>query len=348
MGRRLRLFDHLHVLFFVFCLPAGTDTHCVRRRKIAMAVAVGSDRLSSENRERKAGRNLNLMVTRKLARSTSSLTAPSRRTHSSKTRTDREEGGIVVGRLSSSNSPVSKRRTERGRGGAESSAVSKKSVSPSNKRRRRKTDIEEGGGGGGDECGIASSASSVSNKRIVGKDSGGGGKSVESSKGLSQLFSCKQKPDGGRDVVANESEGVECGTVPDVRGEEVAPLLKSEPTLTVVSNILKLEEKNLNHHDHSNSIPTPNQTPILTSGTSSHSKSLSPSVEVSSSSKKQKKKKVLHSRDLLGQAVVRALKKKGLSRSHSGFKPCYTRLFNLSKMFMKASVVYRQCTRRVT
>ena len=53
--------------------------------------------------------------------------------------------------------------------------------------------------------------------------------------------------------------------------------------------------------------------------------------KTSSSAKRQEH----HLKDLLGQAVVAALKRNGMPRSHQHFRACYTRLFNLSKMFMK-------------
>lgn len=46
-------------------------------------------------------------------------------------------------------------------------------------------------------------------------------------------------------------------------------------------------------------------------------------------------KKELSLKTLLGQAVVDALKKSGMPRSHQHFKACYKRLYNLSKTFMK-------------
>ena len=56
------------------------------------------------------------------------------------------------------------------------------------------------------------------------------------------------------------------------------------------------------------------------------------------SSRKKKKEKRL--KDMLGQEVVVALKKHGMARNHQHFRTCYERLFNLSKMFMKVSILY--------
>ena len=63
----------------------------------------------------------------------------------------------------------------------------------------------------------------------------------------------------------------------------------------------------------------------------------SPQESTSSPKKKKKKKKEKTARlkDVLGLAVVAALKKNGLSRSMPIFKPCYVKLFNLAKLFLK-------------
>ncbi len=68
---------------------------------------------------------------------------------------------------------------------------------------------------------------------------------------------------------------------------------------------------------------------------------MGPETGASPKKKKSNAKKKTRLKDLLGLAVVAALKKNGLSRSMPSFKPCYVKLFHLTKVFMKVrSFIY--------
>ena len=146
----------------------------------------------------------------------------------------------------------------------------------------------------------------------------------------------KSRTDGmggvkGGDVATSGTRGAKCGRI--MKEEKACSLIKCSPQ--------KSDQNSADHSNQDSTIPTadPIRTtyPIPTSDTSPHSKPSSTELSLPS---KGKRKNRLHLKDLLGQAVVRALKKNQLSRSHPIFKACYTQLFNLSKMFMKARDIF--------
>lgn len=159
----------------------------------------------------------------------------------------------------------------------------------------------------------------------------------------------KVDSEGGGEVPTHENGSIECERVPNVKEKGVGSLLEStDLTVIVKCSSLMSDQNSSNYDNHSNLSSTTNSTPVPiqstdpvhTPDTSPHSKPSRKALKAStplkaSSPSKGRRKKRLHLKDLLGQAVVRALKKNRLSRSHPSFKACYTRLFNLSKMFVK-------------
>ncbi len=123
------------------------------------------------------------------------------------------------------------------------------------------------------------------------------------------------------------SEDNESGRSVRTRGEPsdaeiegpVASSLQEEESCPVPMSPILMPEKD-------NSVPLLRKSPRIKA------------KEKSSATASVRKVKDYHLGDLLKQTVVAALKEHGMSRKHFNFRECYTRLFNLSKMFMKVCV----------
>lgn len=88
---------------------------------------------------------------------------------------------------------------------------------------------------------------------------------------------------------------------------------------------------------HSSVVPSNSSIPIPSTGSVPVPTKSPRKAKRRSGSSEGRKKKDTHLKTLLGQAVVSALKKNAMPRSHPHFRTCYSKLFKLSKVFMEVS-----------